>query len=117
MTISLKGSITAAGLSVLIIIQIIMIGAMFSQTQPHPPLFIPLFGLVPFLAASIAAAVAALVLGAKETRVGLIVTWAAAGMALLSFGPQKWFDPAIAQIWPAVLISQIAICAILLSKA
>lgn len=36
--------------------------------------------------------------------------------ALVSFGPQKWLDPSIAQIWPAVALAQIT-CAILIGRA
>jgi len=34
-------------------------------------------------------------------------------MALISFGPQKYFDPELAAIWPAVLAGQVAVAAIL----
>jgi len=62
----------------------------------------------PFLACSISVAIAALVLGAATSRTGAIVSIVSAILALISFGPQKWIDPAISEIWPAVILGQIA---------
>ena len=33
----------------------------------------------------------------------------AALLAAVSYGPQKWFDPAFGGIWPAVIVAQAAI--------
>lgn len=40
----------------------------------------------------------------------------AALLALVSLGPQKWVDPAVAEIWPAILVGQAA-AAIVLVRA
>ena len=95
-------------LSVLVVLQLTMLGALFTQTAPHPPLHVPPFALGPFLGSSLSLAVAALVLGGTTSRSGAITCAVASLLALVSFGPQKWFDPAIAQIWPAVLLGQLA---------
>ncbi len=97
-----------AALSVLVVLQVTMLGALFTQTIPHPPLAVPPFALGPFLGAALSMAVAALVLGGATYRSGAIISALAAVSALVSFGPQKWIDPAIGQIWPAVLLGQIA---------
>jgi len=34
-------------------------------------------------------------------------------LAMVSFGPQKWIDPAIGQIWPAVLLGELAACVLI----
>jgi len=97
-----------AALAVLIILQLTMLGSLFTQTAPHPPLAIPLFALGPFLGAALAIAIAALILGGTTSRSGAITSIIAAVLALISFGPQKWLDPMIGQIWPAVLLGEIA---------
>ncbi len=107
-------SLSRAAISVLIILQVIMLAALMTKTPPHPPLFVAPFALGPFLGASIAIAVAALVLDAA-TVAGVIAALLAAVLALVSFGPQKWIDPAIGQIWPAVLLAEIAVIVVAVS--
>lgn len=104
-----------ASLGVLFVLQIVMLAALNTQTPPHPPLAIPLFALGPFLGASIAMVVAAFFLGDATTRAGKAASLLAAALALISFGPQKWFDPAFSGIWPAVILGEIAVVAIAVS--
>ena len=99
--------ITAA-LVTLIILQAIMLMALFAGVAPHPPAHIPLFGIAPFLAVAISAAVSAIILGPLTSRSGQILTVLATFGALLSFGPQKYVDAQFALIWPAVISGQIA---------
>lgn len=98
-----------AALLVLIVLQAVMLAALFAQIAPHPPRAVAPFALGPFLGASIAIAGAAIVLGAVRTGLGTAVSLAAGVLALISFGPQKWLDPAIGEIWPAVLIAELAV--------
>lgn len=98
-----------AALLVLVVLQLVMLGSLFAQLPPHPPRTIPFFALGPFLGASVAIAAAAMVLGAAGTGAGKVMSLVAAAAALISFGPQKWLDPAIGEIWPAVLVAQIAV--------
>ena len=102
-----------AALSALIGLQTIMFASLLAKLPPHPPLTTPLFAMGPFLASSISVAIAALVAGATTSRSGTAISILAAILALISFGPQKWFDSAILQIWPAVLLGQICAAAIL----
>lgn len=102
-----------AALSTLAILQLTMLAALFTQTPPHPPLAVAPFALGPFLGASIAIAVAAVILGSSRTRLGAVASVLAAILGLVSYGPQKWVDPAIAQIWPAVLLGEIAAVSLL----
>lgn len=97
-----------AALAMLIVLQGVMLAALMTKTPPHPPLAVAPFALGPFLGASIAVAVAALVLEA-ETKAGVIASLLAIVLALVSFGPQKWFDPAIGRIWPAVFAAEAAL--------
>lgn len=108
--------IDLACLTVLIVLQILMLAALYTGTEPHPPLAVAPFALGPFLSASIAIAAAALMLGAGQGGAGPAAVLAAVVTALVSFGPQKWFDAAFFQIWPAVILAQIA-CAILAWRA
>lgn len=104
-------SITAA-LSVLIILQLVMLGALYAQVPPHPPATIPLFAIAPFLAVALATATAALIVGPVAGRTGRALSLLAALMAMLSFGPQKYVDPQFPMIWPAVLAAQFAVIAV-----
>ena len=97
------------GLAMLAILQLLMLAALYSRTEPHPPLVIPLFALAPFLSASIALAVAGLLAPGRWLSLAAGVT------ALISFGPQKWFDAAFPQIWPAVILAQIAVAMVAIS--
>ncbi len=101
-----------AALSILIGLQAIMLASLLTTTPPHPPLTTPLFAMGPFLGSSISIAIAALVLGATNSRGGTLLSAFAAILALISYGPQKWFDAAIPEIWPAVLSGQVAAIAI-----
>jgi hypothetical protein len=99
---------TTTALVVLAVLQTVMLAAMFSQVQPHPPLTIPLFAVGPFLGASIAVTLAALAAAPEGTVTGRVLSGIAMLTAMISFGPQKWFDPMFAQIWPAVVSAQLA---------
>ena len=68
--------------------------------------------MAPFLGASIAVTVAALMLGGVDSLIGRVTSATAVLLALLSFGPQKWLDPSIGRIWPAVLLAQVAVVVI-----
>lgn len=109
-TVSNRGNIAA--LSVLIVLQMIMLSALYAGIKPHPPVATPLFGIAPFIGASIAAALAAIIM-TPATRGGRILSVLAALMAAASFGPQKYFVPEFPLIWPAVIGAQIAIVAII----
>lgn len=105
-------SLTSASIMGLAVLQTVMLTAMFTGTQPHPPFTIPFFAMGPFLGAAIAFAIAALMTGGETTPLGRILALAAAALALLSFGPQKWFDAQFPLIWPAVITAQLAVVAI-----
>ncbi len=102
-----KLSLRENALLVLIVLQVIMLGAFFFQRPPHPPLTTPGFAMGPFLSAAIATAVAALFATPGMAATGL--TLVALAMALVSYGPHKWLDPLIGEIWPAVVTAQLAI--------
>lgn len=99
----------AAALSALAIVQVVMLAALMSGTMPHPPRAIPLFAMGPFLGASLAIVVAAWHFREAAGVTGRVFLAAASVTALLSYGPQKWMDPAIAEIWPSVLVAEVAI--------
>lgn len=99
-----RGAIAA-----LAVLQGVLLLALFTQTPPHPPLSVPPFALGPFLAASLAVCVAALYAGTRRSAFWL--GSAACALALVSFGPQKYFDPKFGEIWPAVIAGQVAIAA------
>ncbi len=97
-----------AALSALILLQLVMLSALYAGIAPHPPVATPLFGMAPFLAASFAVAFSAILLGPLSGKAGRILSGLAVVLALVSFGPQKYFDAQFALIWPAVISGQIA---------
>jgi len=99
----------AAALATLAIVQLVMLAALMTGTMPHPPRAIPLFAMGPFLGASLALVVAAWIFRKVDSLTGRVFLAMAAIMALVSYGPQKWTDPAIGEIWPAVLVAEVAI--------
>ncbi len=101
-----------AALATLILLQLIMLSALYAGVRPHPPIATPLFGIAPFLGASLAIAVAAMILQPLATTAGRGLSVMAALMALVSFGPQKYFDSQFALIWPAVILGQFAVLVI-----
>ncbi len=101
-----------AALATLIVLQIIMLGALYAKVPPHPPAATPLFGIAPFIGSALAVAIAALCLGATGSRAGRILCILAAVLAAVSFGPQKYTDVQFPLIWPAVISGQIAIAAL-----
>jgi len=98
----------SAALATLIALQIIMLTALYAGIQPHPPTTTPLFGIAPFLGVSISIAISALILGPLNGADGKTLSAMAALLALLSFGPQKYLDPQIALIWPAIVLGQLS---------
>lgn len=101
-----------AALTTLIILQTIMLVALFTRTEPHPPLTIPLFAMAPFLGLALATAIVAILFQDVRTKPGKLFSLLAVLAALISFGPQKFIDPAFPLIWPAVIGAQFAIATI-----
>lgn len=97
-----------AALVTLIVLQAIMLSALYAGVEPHPPRITPVSAIAPFLGAAIAIAAAACFVGPLTCVTGRGLSVLAALMALLSFGPQKYFDAQFALIWPAVVLGQVA---------
>ena len=98
----------SAALVTLITLQVIMLSALYAGIRPHPPVATPLFGIAPFLGASVSIALSALIVQPLTSATGRTLSVLAGVMALVSFGPQKYFDAQFALIWPAVVLGQIA---------
>ncbi|MEL6793636.1 MAG: hypothetical protein AAFU55_10040 [Pseudomonadota bacterium] len=104
-----------AALIALAVLQLVMTAAMFAGSEPHPPLRVAPFAMGPWLAAAIATCGAAAWLSARGA--GRFASGFAVLMALLSYGPQKYADPAFPLIWPAVIAAQVACIAIIADLA
>ena len=104
---------TEAAIVALLVLTGTMLLAMFTRTQPHPPLEVEPFALGPFLAASLALGAASYGLVVRGTRFAMAIALLFALTALVSYGPQKYVDPAFPRIWPAVIVAQVAIAVIL----
>ncbi len=97
-----------AALATLILLQIVMLTALYAGIGPHPPAAIPLFGIAPFIGASVSIALSAIILGPLANFAGRALSLLAALAALVSFGPQKYLDAQFGLIWPAVVVGQFA---------
>ncbi len=104
---------TAVATAALMVLTGTMLLAMFTRTEPHPPLEVEPFALGPFLAASLAIGAAAYGLAVRGMRFAMAIALLFALTALVSYGPQKYVDPAFPKIWPAVIVAQLAIAVIL----
>ncbi|CUH76115.1 hypothetical protein [Tropicibacter naphthalenivorans] len=102
---------TRAALAMLITVQTLMLGSLYAGVEPHPPATIPPFALAPFLSVAIGTCGTAWIMG--DSRAGRILSALSAVLALVSFGPQKYFDPAFPLIWPAVIAAQISVATLL----
>ena len=99
---------TIAALATLTLLQVVMLSALFAGIKPHPPVATPMFGIAPFLGASVSVALSAIIVQPLTTLAGRSLSVLAALMALVSFGPQKYFDAQFGLIWPAVIFGQFA---------
>ena len=99
---------THAALATLILLQVIMLSALYAGIRPHPPVATPLFGIAPFLGASVSIALSAIIVQPLFSTAGQALSVLAALMALVSFGPQKYFDAQFGLIWPAVILGELA---------
>jgi len=72
----------AAALATLIILQLVMLFALFTQTGPHPPNAVAPFAIAPFLSVSLSVAVMAILFGATNTSAGSATAVIAALLAL-----------------------------------
>ena len=107
----------SAALVVLLTLTAVMLLALFTRTEPHPPLTVAPFALAPFLGASLAIGLAALTASGQGTRTNTALVLLFSATALVSFGPQKYFDAAFPLVWPAVLTAQAAIAVLVVSAA
>lgn len=105
--------IPIAALATLILLQVVMLSALYAGIPPHPPVSTPLFGIAPFIGASISLALAAIIVEPLTGTAGRVLGILAALAALVSFGPQKYLDPQIGLIWPAVVLGQVAALAVI----
>lgn len=103
----------SAALGTLIVLQLTMLFALFFKVPPHPPEIIPLGGMAPVIAVSVSVALAALIFRGEDLLGKALIVFACL-LAALSFGPQKYLDPAFSVVWPAVVTGQIAMLALLL---
>ena len=107
----------AAAILALLVLTGTMLFALFTRTEPHPPLEVEPFALGPFLGASLATGAAAYGLLVRGSRFAMAIACLFALTALVSYGPQKYVDLAFPKIWPVVIVAQLAISVILYQVA
>jgi hypothetical protein len=96
-----------AGLVMLATLQALMLLSLMAGLAPHPPRELPMFAMGPFLSAAIALALGAALLVRVPSHGPKLLAILAALVALVSYGPHKWFDAVTPSIWPAVLVGQL----------
>lgn len=97
----------------LILLQMIMLSALYAGIRPHPPVATPLFAIAPFLRASVSIYLSAIIVQPQASAPGRAPNVLAALMGLVSFGPQEYLDEQFGEIWPAVMLGQLAALVIL----
>jgi hypothetical protein len=108
----LSRSLLPAALIVIAALHAVMLAALFFDVAPHPPRTIVLFAMAPFLAVVIGLAMATLRQIAHDAAGARGLSVTVALLTLLSFGPQKYLDPALPEIWPAVVSAQLSVIVI-----
>lgn len=93
-------------LMVILGIHAMMTASFLFQIPPHPPLETPAFGMGPFLGAAIVVILLAMTTPAGTRARGLDILVVL--LTAVSFGPQKWLDPALPLIWPSLVTVQAA---------
>jgi hypothetical protein len=87
----------------LLIIDIVLIFALFAEVDPHPPGF-----LGPFIGAMISLGSISLVLALWERTIGLLSAIIFGCMNILAVGPQKYFfDPNGTTVIPIIILGTI----------
>lgn len=95
------------------VVQLAMLGALYTETPPHPPLTVAPFAIAPMLSSSIGLSLALAWLAARgDLAAARWLSLPVVILALVSYGPQKYFDPAFPHIWIAVIPMQIALLSV-----
>ncbi|MFC1962714.1 hypothetical protein ACFLWB_01780 [Chloroflexota bacterium] len=93
-----------SALAGLIILEGVLLGALWAQVQPHPPA-----RLGPFIAASLSLAVVSIPLVWWRSKIGYTISIIVGLLGLLAFGPQKFITEteSINQVFPAIIVGTV----------
>ena len=109
---SFKIQAAASSLIGLIVINCVMLGALFSQVPPNPP---GRFG--PFIGSTVALAAVSLSLVWWQNKIGYVSSIAVGIMCLVSVGPQKlFFGHSAVQLAPVIILGSIFALALIISS-
>ena len=103
--------IAISALTGIIILKAVLLGALWSQVQPHPPA-----GVGPFIAASLGFSVLSVSLVWWRNKVGFITSIIVGLLGLVSFGPHKIFLGSAGQIFPAVILGTVLSAALIIGS-
>ena len=96
----------------LIVLNCVMLGALFAQVPPNPP---GRFG--PYIGATLSLAVLTLPLIFWRNRIGYISSIVVGLMCLMSLGPQKFFiEQAANLLFPAILLGSVFSLTLIISS-
>ncbi len=102
-----------SALAGLILLEGVLLGALWAQVQPHPEA-----RLGPFIAASLSLAIVSIPLVWWRSKIGYTTSIIVGLIGLVSFGPQKFFtEPESAvQVFPAIIVGTVLSVVLIISS-
>ncbi len=103
--------IAVSSLAGLILLNGVLLGALWAQVQPHPPARVG-----PFIAASLSLAVLSIPLVWWRNKIGYTISIIVGLLGLVSFGPHKIFAGSAGQLFPAIMVGTVLSVALIISS-
>ncbi|MFC1968847.1 hypothetical protein ACFLVX_05655 [Chloroflexota bacterium] len=102
-----------SALAGLIILEGVLLGALWAQVQPHPEA-----RLGPFIATSLSLAIVSIPLVWWRNKIGYTISIIVGLFGLLAFGPQKFFTESATanQIFPAIIVGTVLSVALIIGS-
>ena len=101
-----------SALAGLVILEGVLLGALWAQVQPHPPARVG-----PFIAASLCLAVVSIPLVWWRNKIGYIISIIVGVLGLVSFSPLKFFyDESAGQVLPVIMVGTVLVVALIISS-
>ncbi len=102
-----------SALAGLILLEGVLLGALWAQVQPHPEA-----RLGPFIAASLSLAIVSIPLVWWRSKIGYTTSIIVGLIGLVSFGPQKFFTESASanQVFPAIIVGTVLSVVLIISS-
>jgi len=103
--------IAVSSLAGLVLLYAVLLGALWTQVQPHPPARVG-----PFISASLCLAVVSIPLVWWRNKIGYTTSIIVGLFGLPSFGPHKFFTESASQTFPAIIVGTVLSVALIISS-